>query len=103
MQCLDDRLQKSVVGIDRERNFLRAATHALAERARVLELQMTRRRPKEHEANHVGAGVQRGVKRLRRRQSANFDGERHLPRVPARPGLKPSQSKWPEWCPFYIA
>ena len=38
---------------------------------------MPRRRRKEHEAHHVGAGLQRGVERLARGQAANFDEQGH--------------------------
>ena len=81
MQSLDNRLQKRLIGIHRQGYFLRAATHPLAESARDIELQMPRRGRKEHESDHVGAGIERGVQRLWRRQPANFDDERHLPRI----------------------
>ena len=38
---------------------------------------MPRRRRKEHEPHHVGAGVQRDVERLARGQAANFDDQGH--------------------------
>ena len=80
-QSLDNRLQKRLVGIHRQGYFLRAAARPLAESACGIELQMPRRRRKEHESDHVGAGIKRGVQRLWRRQPANFDDERHLPRI----------------------
>ena len=53
-----------VVGVDRERDLLRPAAHARAQRARRLEADMARRRRKEHEADHVGTGLERDVERL---------------------------------------
>ena len=41
--------------------------------ARRLEADMPRRRRKEHEADQVGAGVERDVDRVRRHQAANLD------------------------------
>jgi hypothetical protein len=32
---------------------------------------------KEHESHHVGTGLQRDVKRLARRQAADFDDQGH--------------------------
>ena len=43
----------------------------------VSRLEMPRRRRKEHEAHHVGAGLQRDVERLARGQAANFDDQGH--------------------------
>jgi hypothetical protein len=42
------------------------------------EAEMTRRGRKEHEADHVGAGIKRGVERLRRGQATYLDSQRHL-------------------------
>ena len=64
LQRLDDAAKLGVVGIDRERDLARAALHPLAERARGLDPEVARRRRKEHEADHVGAGVERGVERV---------------------------------------
>ena len=50
-----------------------AAAHAGAERPRGLEADMPRRRRKEHEADMVGAGIERDVDRVGRHQAANLD------------------------------
>ena len=77
LQRLDDCLERRVVGVDRERDLLRAPAHALAERARGLVAEIARRRREEHEADHVGARVERYVERLGRLQAADFDHNGH--------------------------
>ena len=67
-----------VVGVDGKRHLLRPPAHALAERARRREADMARRRRKEHEADHVGAGIERHLERLGRLQAADFDKRRHM-------------------------
>ena len=66
-----------VVGIDGERDLAGAAFDAPAERARGREPEMARTRREEHEADQVGVGFQRHIKRFRGLQPANFDQERH--------------------------
>ena len=73
LQSFDDSGEESFVGIDGKRHFERATAHARAERSCGVERYMPRRRRKEHEAYHVGAGVERRVEGLRRRQPADFD------------------------------
>ena len=73
LQRLDHGIKHRIVGIDRQRHFLRAAAYAAAERPRGLEDKMPRRWRKEHEADHVGARVERDVERLGRRKAADFD------------------------------
>ena len=63
-QGLDDVGERRVVGIDRERHLDGAASGPLAEIARGLKADMTGRGRKEHESNHVGAGLQRGIQGL---------------------------------------
>ena len=62
-----------------ERHFLRTAGDAPPSAARRVERDMPWRRRKEHEADHVGAGVERDVERFRRGKTADFDYERHAP------------------------
>ena len=76
-QRLDDVLERRVVGIDRQRHLDGAALGLPAEFARGLEAEMPRRRRKEHEAHHVGAGLERDVERLARGQAADFDEQGH--------------------------
>ena len=78
LQRLDDRIEPGVVGIDRERDFLRPAAHALSQQARRLERDVPRRGLKKYEADHVGALVERDIKGLRRREAAYFDDQRHF-------------------------
>ena len=78
---LDDRRDLLVVGVDRERDLQRPAPHALAERARCLEADIARRGPKEHEADHVGSGLERHVERLGGLQAADFDEKGHFTRA----------------------
>ena len=79
LERLDDVAQRLVIGIDGERDLAGAALDALAERARRLDAEMARARRKEHEADHVGAGFQRDIKRFGGLQAADFDHERHAP------------------------
>ena len=76
-QRLDDAGQLGVGRIDGERDLLGAAAHARAERARRVEREMARRRREEHEADHVGARVERRVEGVEGGQAADFDEERH--------------------------
>ena len=69
----DDVGKRLVIGIDRERDLAGAALHAVAERARGLQPEIARARRKEHEADQVGAGFQRHIKRFRGLQAADFD------------------------------
>ena len=55
------------------RPFTRAA-----ELARRMKRHVARPRRKEHEAHHVGAGIERGVERVGRGQAADFDESSHL-------------------------
>ena len=80
LQRLDDLGEHDVVGIDRERHFLRAALDLPAEIPRRREIQVPRRRRKKYESHHVRAGVQRRVERLARGQAANFDDQGHISR-----------------------
>ena len=59
LQGLHHRRQKYFIDVDGERDFLSAAAHAAAERACGFEFQVAGRWRKKHEANHVGAGVER--------------------------------------------
>src|SRR6266852_3252794 len=79
LQGLDDVAERCIVGIDREGYFYGAALYPAAKLARRLQAQMPGRRRKEHESHHVGAGIQRDVKRLARGQAANFDDQGHVP------------------------
>ena len=66
-----------VIGIDGERDLAGAALHALPERARGRQPEMTWARRKEHEANQIGPGIKRHIKRLRGLKAADFDRQRH--------------------------
>ena len=76
-QRLDDAGKLVVGRVDRQRDLVGPAAHALAELARQPEPEMARRRREEHEADHVGAGVERRVERFRGGQAADFDEEAH--------------------------
>ena len=80
LQRFDDVGKRGVVGINREGNFYGAALDPAAKLACHFKAQMPRRRRKEHEPDHVGAGLQRDVKRLARGQAANFDEQGHVSR-----------------------
>ena len=73
LQRRNDRIKQRIVGIDGERDFLRAAAHARAEHPRRIDCQMARRRRKEHKADHVGARLERDIESFRRREAADFD------------------------------
>src|SRR5262249_9406114 len=74
-----------VAGVDRKRDLLRPATHALAERTRGLDANVTRRWRKEDEADQIGTGFERHIERLERLQAADFDQNGHgRDRSPAR-------------------
>ena len=73
LQHVDDAGQQRVVGIDRERDLLGAVFHAAAEVARRVQRHIARARREEHEADHVGAGIERGIERVGRGQAADFD------------------------------
>ena len=73
MQHVDDVGQRRIVGIDRERDLLGAVFHPAPEVARRMQRDIARARRKEHEADHVGAGIERGVERVGRGQAADFD------------------------------
>ena len=66
-----------VVGVDRERDLLRPAAHARAERARGLDSRDCAARAERTRSRPVGAGVERHVERLGRRQAADFDQNGH--------------------------
>ena len=66
LQRLDDVRERGVVGVNRERDFCRAALCLQAELTRTRETQMAGRWPKEHETSHVRASIQRSLERLGR-------------------------------------
>lgn len=72
-QRLNELAEIRVVGVDRQRDLLGAALHPLAERTRLLEAEMARRRREEHEADHVGSCRERRIQRLGGLQTADFD------------------------------
>ena len=74
----DEAVDKRVVWIDRDRNRLDAAERCLGERLRRLQLEMARALRKEHEADIVGAGIDRRIYDLSRANAANFHLHRHL-------------------------
>src|SRR5262249_15640379 len=74
---LDDRGERRIVGIDRERDLLGTALHARAKLTGDFVAQVPRRRRKEHEADHIRALIQRHVECLRRAQPAYFDDQTH--------------------------
>ena len=76
-QGVDDAVERVVVGVDAERDDLRPSARALSKGARALPVEMARALGKEHEADHVGAGVKRGVQRGGRGEAANFYHGRH--------------------------
>ena len=78
LERLDAGRQPVVVGIDRQRHLLGPAVHALAQQPRRLEADVPRRRRKEHEADKVGAGIERDVDRVGRHQAANLDLDGHF-------------------------
>ncbi len=65
------------IGIHRQRHLQRAPLHLAAEVASGLQRDVPRRRRKEHEPHHVGARVERRIKRLARGQAADFDEQGH--------------------------
>ncbi len=82
----------------------RPFTRAPRSRARA-QVDMPRRRRKEHEADKIGAGIERGVERSAVLQAADFD-ERlvmagRVLRAPARllSALRPPASSTPAWPP----
>ena len=77
LERCDDVEQGLVIGVDGERDLAGAALHALPERARGLQPEMARARRKEHEADQIGPGIKRHIKRLRGLQAADFDRQRH--------------------------
>src|SRR6202035_5871490 len=77
LQSLDRRVEQRIVGVDGQRDLLRALEHARGKRVRVLECQVPRRWRKEHEAHHVGARLERDIEGLRCREAADFDDDRH--------------------------
>ena len=72
-QGFHHRLEQRIVGIDRERHFLRTVAHARGKRPRRRECKMTRRRREEHEADHIGPGFERDIEGVRGRKAANFN------------------------------
>ena len=90
LERLDRRCKLFIAGVDRQRDLLRPAAHALAKGASGMGSDVTRRRRKEHETHHIGARLQRHVERLGGFQAADFDLNGHHRPLPA-PG------------PFYIA
>ncbi len=77
LQRLDHGPDVLLIGVDRERDLLRAAAHARAEHPRRVEIQMPRRRRKKHEADHVRARIERDIKGLRGGKAADFNDQRH--------------------------
>src|SRR4029078_7928203 len=77
IERVDDVEQHLIVRIDCERDLDGAAVHTLTERACSLKADVTRARGKEYEANEVGPGIERYIKRLRGLKPANFDRQRH--------------------------
>jgi hypothetical protein len=73
LQRRDDAFERRVVGVHGQRDLDRALLHMLAQLARGLQREVARRRRKEHEADHVGAGLERSVERLPRGQATDFD------------------------------
>ena len=67
-------LKQRIVGIDRERDLAALCLCTrLAQRARGRERHIARAGRKEHEADHVGARLERGIERLGGRKPADFD------------------------------
>jgi hypothetical protein len=69
--------QRIVVGVDGERDFSGAPLNALAERARRLKPKMARTGREEHEADQIGPGIKRYIKRLWGSEAADFDRQWH--------------------------
>jgi hypothetical protein len=76
-QGLDNSAQRRVVGVDGQGDLARPASHLRAEFSRARKLKMPRRRWKEYEAHHIGAGLQSSVKRLNGGQAAYLDDQGH--------------------------
>jgi hypothetical protein len=77
LQRFDNAGERRIVGIDGQRDPGRALTGQLAKHTRHFQRDVPRRRWKEHEANHIGASIQRGAERLARGQATDFDSQRH--------------------------
>jgi hypothetical protein len=73
----NDVEQRVIIGVDGERDFSGTSLNALAKRARCLKPKMARTRREEHEANQVGPGIKRYIKRLWGSQAADFDRQWH--------------------------
>jgi hypothetical protein len=52
------------------------------------EVEVPRRRREEHEADHVGAGMERDVERFRRTQAADLDDEGQIEASQSRAGSR---------------
>ena len=69
--------QRVIIGVDGERDFSGAPLNALAKRARRLKPKMARTGREEHEADQIGPGIKRHIKRLRGPEAADFDRQWH--------------------------
>jgi len=78
---LDDLRKLRVTGIDAKRDLERAPAHAFTQGAGVCKDDIARGRRKEDEADHVGAGGERRIERLRRIEAANLDEKGHVRRA----------------------
>ena len=78
LERLDDLRASSASSASTESATFSARPCTRAPRAaRGLEAEIARRRRKEHEADHVGAGIERGVEGLGGLQAADFDQKGH--------------------------
>jgi hypothetical protein len=69
--------QRVIIGVDGERDFSGTPLNALAKRARCLKTKMARTGREEHEANQVGPGIKRYIKRLWGSEAADFNRPWH--------------------------
>ncbi len=74
---LDGCIEKGVVGVDRQGDPDRPPLRLGAERHGVVQREIAGAWRKEDEADHIGAGVQRRLQRLRGRQATNLDQQAH--------------------------
>jgi hypothetical protein len=72
------RREPFVIRVYGQRYLKGPPVHSRSQLPRGREIDVSRRRGKEQETNHIGARVQRDIKRLRGPQAANFDGQAHV-------------------------
>jgi len=78
LQRLNDRVEKRVVGINRESYLLRASLHLRTEYSCEVQGHVSGRRREKDKTHHIGAALNRRIDRLGRRQATDFDRKRHL-------------------------